>query len=155
MLVSNVPVMMYFSLIHQRGSLAIIDELRMAIDDHHSSPTVSVLFLTNCHGTPYYSHIHRNVSMHFLDCSKFEQPNEEDKFFSNPPKWLSDHYSSHVDLPTHLIMFDSLLPSVEQFLIDNHYHKASEVFHTHFVDDGKDGNYILMYIKDKQINSVS
>ena len=29
------------------------------------------------------------------------------------------------------------------------------MFHTHFVDDEKDGNYILMYIKDKQINNIS
>jgi phosphatidylinositol glycan class B len=28
-----------------------------------------VLFLTPCHATPYYSHVHRNVSMRFLDCS--------------------------------------------------------------------------------------
>ena len=28
LLVSNVPMMIYFSLIHQRGSLTIMDELR-------------------------------------------------------------------------------------------------------------------------------
>jgi phosphatidylinositol glycan class B len=28
-----------------------------------------LLFLTPCHATPFYSHVHRNVSMHFLDCS--------------------------------------------------------------------------------------
>ena len=71
-----------------------------------------------------------------------------------------------------IIILFSCAQSVEQFLIDNHYHKvihflcipcmstvvstiqASEVFHTHIVDDDKDGNYILMYVKDKQINSV-
>ena len=66
--------------------------------------------------------------MHFLTCSKLyvsvyafilvfnlytgysERPNEVEQFFSNPHEWLSDYYSSHADLPTHLIMFDSLLP---------------------------------------------
>lgn len=28
-----------------------------------------VLFLMPCHATPYYSSLHKNVSMRFLDCS--------------------------------------------------------------------------------------
>ena len=28
----------------------------------------SILFLTPCHATPYYSTLHRNIPMHFLDC---------------------------------------------------------------------------------------
>jgi GPI mannosyltransferase 3 len=30
---------------------------------------LSVAFLLPCHATPFYSHIHANVSMTFLDCS--------------------------------------------------------------------------------------
>ena len=51
-----------------------------------------------------------NALLHITGYS--EQPNEVDKFFSNPPKWLGYHYSSLVDLPTHLIMFNSLLPVI-------------------------------------------
>lgn len=29
----------------------------------------SVLFLTPCHATPFYSHLHRSIPMRFLDCS--------------------------------------------------------------------------------------
>jgi len=29
----------------------------------------SVLFLTPCHATPYYSALHQNVPMRFLDCT--------------------------------------------------------------------------------------
>lgn len=29
----------------------------------------SILFLTPCHATPYYSTLHRNISMRFLDCT--------------------------------------------------------------------------------------
>jgi hypothetical protein len=32
-------------------------------------PATSVLFLTPCHATPYYSHVHRPIAMHFIDCS--------------------------------------------------------------------------------------
>lgn len=35
-----------------------------------SKSDLSVLYLTPCHATPYFSHMHRgNVSMRFLDCS--------------------------------------------------------------------------------------
>jgi len=29
----------------------------------------SILFLMQCHATPYYSTLHRNLPMRFLDCS--------------------------------------------------------------------------------------
>ncbi len=35
----------------------------------HTRPGDSVLFLTPCHATPFYSHVHRAVRMRFLDCS--------------------------------------------------------------------------------------
>lgn len=34
-----------------------------------ADPATSVLFLTPCHATPYYSHVHLPVPMRFLDCS--------------------------------------------------------------------------------------
>jgi hypothetical protein len=30
---------------------------------------ISVLFLTPCHATPFYSHMHVNIPMDFFDCS--------------------------------------------------------------------------------------
>lgn len=33
----------------------------------------NILFLTPCHATPYYSTVHHNIPMRFLDCSpRFE-----------------------------------------------------------------------------------
>jgi phosphatidylinositol glycan class B len=32
-------------------------------------PGTTLLFLTPCHATPYYSHLHHPVPMRFLDCS--------------------------------------------------------------------------------------
>lgn len=85
------------------------------------------------------------MCVHFVLLTISEKTDEVEEFFHNPRLWLSDYHSSHADLPTHLVMFDSLLPvrfcacivyvtminllllqSVEPFLIDNHYHK---VFH--------------------------
>ena len=34
-----------------------------------AGPGLHVLFLTPCHATPYYSHLHQPIPMQFLDCS--------------------------------------------------------------------------------------
>ena len=49
-----------------RGQIDVMDYLGQEADLHSN---MSVLFLTPCHATPYYSHIHRDISMEFLDCS--------------------------------------------------------------------------------------
>lgn len=54
-----------------RGQIDVMHYLGQEADLH---PNISVLFLTPCHATPYYSHIHRNISMEFLDCSPPGKP---------------------------------------------------------------------------------
>ncbi|XP_065905873.1 GPI mannosyltransferase 3-like [Dysidea avara] len=145
-LASNIPMALYFSLVHHRGSLTVMDELRLAIDNH---PSPSILFLTPCYSTPYYSHIHRNVSMRMLTCWPFEKNNELEQFHNNPHQWLNSQYPSPEDLPTHLVLYNSLKPMLEQFLTDNHYNKISEVFYTQFVDEDGTGQYLQVYVKEK------
>ena len=36
---------------------------------HDDPAAASVLFLTPCHATPYFTHVHRPIPMRFLDCS--------------------------------------------------------------------------------------
>lgn len=45
------------------GSLPVMDKLR------NMDNAASIGFFTDCHHTPYYSFIHRNISMDFPDCS--------------------------------------------------------------------------------------
>eukprot|EP00892_Ulva_mutabilis_P007770 jgi/Ulvmu1/5365/UM022_0159.1 len=61
----------YFGLVHQRGTVAVIEHLSRA----RIPPGSAVLFLTNCHATPWQAHMHRkDIMMTFLDCS--------------PPEWF-------------------------------------------------------------------
>ena len=63
---SNLGLAFYFSRIHQRACMDIIDFLA------NEDALVEVDFLTKCHATPFYSHMHvhdRPVYMRFLDCS--------------------------------------------------------------------------------------
>ena len=50
----------------QRGNEAVMHYLSKEIDDGHVE---SIYFLMACHNTPYYSFLHVNITMSFLDCS--------------------------------------------------------------------------------------
>lgn len=64
MLGLQVPVTLAFSLYHQRAQVQVMSYLQTS-----QSTSTSVLFLTPCHTTPYYSYIHKAIPMRFLECS--------------------------------------------------------------------------------------
>ena len=59
-------------------------------------PLKSVHFLMPCHSTPYYSHLHQNIPMWFIDCSPPhmitpKRPKQQIKYFEeNPLKFVDD-----------------------------------------------------------------
>ncbi|XP_012234980.1 GPI mannosyltransferase 3 [Linepithema humile] len=143
---SNVAPGFYFSLIHQRGTLNVIELLR---DEISYTGASSTLILTPCHATPLYSHLHVNTTVRFLTC----EPNfnntkdyidETDKFSANPKVWLDDNYVNNksVALPSYVIMFDKVASKVTDFL--RSYKLIAKVFHTH-LPQSKYGKYILLY----------
>ncbi len=69
MLGLQVPVTLFFSLYHQRAQVQVMSYLQKSQRSPASTQTLSVLFLTPCHTTPYYSYIHQEIPMRFLDCS--------------------------------------------------------------------------------------
>ena len=50
-----------------RGTISVMAHLARRAD-HQTLPGWT-LFLTPCHATPWYSHLHRRLPMRFLDCS--------------------------------------------------------------------------------------
>ena len=76
----NVAALGYFSIFHQRGPVRVMSVIRRLHDTRARAPTVtastggnatmSVLFLTPCHFTPYYASLHSwDIRMRFFDCS--------------------------------------------------------------------------------------
>ena len=51
----------YFSFSHQRGTVDLIEHIRT--DLQFDSPSTKILFLMPCHSTPFYSHIHKNLTL--------------------------------------------------------------------------------------------
>ena len=67
----NVVVAAILSLIHQRGTIDVINYLA-TVEDTASHPVTAIHFWTPCHATPYTSYLHRRSSVvrtKQLDCS--------------------------------------------------------------------------------------
>jgi phosphatidylinositol glycan class B len=65
----QLPLLAYFLLLHGRGQVAVMELVRGWAARQPSAADASVLFLTPCHATPYYAHVHRPLPLRFLDCS--------------------------------------------------------------------------------------
>ena len=134
----NLPMICYFSLYHQVGGISAMEYFQTHQTDEYNTPIESIYFLMPCHSTPYYSFIHRNITMSFLDCSPpiaqhkggggagsgatgggagsgnnnvTSSPSEQTLFYSNPSSFLASKfgYGAKEKLPTHFVVYDRLL----------------------------------------------
>ncbi|XP_032218088.1 GPI mannosyltransferase 3 isoform X2 [Nematostella vectensis] len=130
---SNAPIALYTSLIHQRGVLDMMGYLRQEANVQHKP--ITVMFLMPCHSTPFYSHIHKNISMRFLECPPNDNPDyidEADRFYRDPMKWLDGYLATeHITLPTHIVHFSVLT-------------QCAEFFHTH-IPEGRIGGSVHVH----------
>lgn len=102
-----------------------------------SGKVKSILFLTPCHATPYYSALHQNLPMRFLDCSPSEvkgNPDESDRFMMDPVGFASE-YAKNWSQPTHVVLFDSEEKRLKDFLISQSFKESKRFFHAHFKVD--------------------
>jgi len=138
----------YFSLIHQRGTIDVMNYLRDEIS-HANISSTKILILTPCHATPLYSHLHVNASIKFLTCEpNFDRKfyvNEANEFFKSPLIWL-DRYTQIAGLPTYVIAFDNIAEKIKTTFLYK-YKMIAKIFHTHFPEENY-GTYILLYKQD-------
>lgn len=116
---ANIVPAWYMGVVHQRGTLDVMPILRdIANGDIKNT---SILFLMPCHSTPLYSHLHCNVTTKFLTCepnleNKEKYVDEAEQFYNNPNVWLRMNYPPDGNLPSHIVTFDSLVPSIKDIL---------------------------------------
>ncbi|KAF8033804.1 hypothetical protein BT93_C0153 [Corymbia citriodora subsp. variegata] len=144
LLATNIPMGLYMSLVHQRGSEDVMNFLsREAAKDR----VKSVLFLMPCHATPYYSTLHRDLPMRFLDCSPSEErgvPDESDSFMMDPlgfTKELANDWS----LPSHIVLFESEERALREFLLLHSFKEVKRFFHAHFKVDRDLQSSVVVY----------
>lgn len=152
LLVTNALPAVYLSWQHQRGTtdaMITVERIAREYRDPDGHPA-KFLFLMPCHSTPFYSHVHQNVSMRFLTCEPnfnglAQYKDEADQFYANPAAWLRSHIPVYPKsaMPTHTILFDSLAPSINEFL--KGYQLVESFNHTDYVTDHRVGNKVLLY----------
>ncbi|KAL8149527.1 mannosyltransferase APTG1-like isoform X2 [Apium graveolens] len=134
LLATNVPMALYMSMVHQRGAEEIMNYLSQ---EANSGKVESVLFLTPCHATPYYSTLHQNVPMRLLDCSPSDTkgiPDESDRFMMDPAGFALE-FAKNWSVPSHIVLFDSQERLLKDFLALHSFQENRRFFHSHFKVD--------------------
>lgn len=164
LLVTQIPMAFYMSLIHQRGSNDVVMAIGRHIEHRSVNPVdLSVVFLMPCHSTPWSSHIHHNISARFLTCDpqitggisllddqlkparSLRNYDEADRFYDDPRQWLLDEYSPISARPTLWVMFDQLRPNISSLLTEWNYRICGRFFHAHFPTHSRHSSRILVY----------
>eukprot|EP00850_Spirogloea_muscicola_P018611 SM000172S03084 [mRNA] locus=s172:193184:196341:+ [translate_table: standard] len=138
---------LYFSVVHQRGSVVVMDYLSR---EAGAGRVAAVTFLMPCHSTPFYSHLHRNVPMNYLDCSPRgleAGASDSTAFLANPGSFVRRLYRNETTMPSHLVLFDVEEPKLRDFLQERGYSEARRFFHAHFPVDRELQNYVLVYTR--------
>ncbi|XP_059061700.1 hemicentin-2-like [Achroia grisella] len=150
--VANAVPAAYIGYLHQAGPLQVMPLLREAIPHNRTS----IAFLTPCHSTPLYSHLHINVTTRYLNCDppidKVGETYEAEAFFNNPLRWWRAEYAARAT-PTLLVMFDRLRGRLEAPLTG--YKLLHQIQHTVFTeakytaaDDRDDEKSSLVFVFD-------
>eukprot|EP00055_Hartaetosiga_balthica_P010839 m.47532 g.47532 ORF g.47532 m.47532 type:complete len:553 (-) comp7337_c0_seq2:167-1825(-) len=153
----NIPVIAYMNRVHQGAPEQVMATLREEYK-HFLVPTttkcgIDILFLTDCHSTPFYSQIHQNVHMVFPECAPPEfGNNERELFHKHPQQWISSTMEFHdcfgpSDLPMFAVAFrgSPISDEVEGWLHANNYSINKCFFHAHALSSDHDGHRMCLY----------
>ncbi|KAG6740816.1 hypothetical protein POTOM_056285 [Populus tomentosa] len=134
LLATNIPMALYMSLVHQRGTEDVMIYLSK---EAQNEKVKGILFLMPCHATPYYSTLHYDLPMRILDCSPSEEkgiPDESDHFMMDPVSFVST-LMTNGSLPSHVVLFDSEEKLLRDFLTSHSFTEITRFFHAHFKVD--------------------
>jgi phosphatidylinositol glycan class B len=151
LLMTNLPIALYTCLLHQRAPIDVMQFISNEAYRVKQSPDdrLHALFLMPCHSTPFYSHVHLNVSMRFLQCTpNFENVSnyfdEADTFYSNPHKFITENVSTVSLPPRLLIMFESMWILLGRELTSLGYIECRKYFHSHFPISERQSQYLIV-----------
>ncbi|KAE9462492.1 hypothetical protein C3L33_05597, partial [Rhododendron williamsianum] len=167
LLATNLPMAFYMSLVHQKepetlhgyvghnffraifwmiltcipancaGQRGAEDVMNYLSKEALNGKVESIVFLTPCHALPYYSTLHHNLPMQFLDCSPSEEKgvlDESDRFMMDPVGFAAE-FAKNWSLPSHIVLFDSQEKLLKDFLTSHSFQEERRFFHAHFKVD--------------------
>ncbi|KAL5579162.1 hypothetical protein UlMin_011604 [Ulmus minor] len=141
LLATNVPMALYMSLVHQ-------DVMNHLSKEALEGKVNNGLFVMPCHTTPYYSTLHRNIPMQFLDCIPSKEkgiPDESYHFMMDPVGFVSK-YTKNWSIPSHIVLFEFEEKRLRDFLISHSFREATRFFHAHFKVDHDLQASVVVYI---------
>jgi GPI mannosyltransferase 3 len=151
--VANAVPAGYLGYVHQQGTLKVMDKIHDIAVNYKTQEgkAPKIFFMMPCHSTPFYSHVHANVSMRFLTCEpSFENQenylDEADKFYEAPMKWIRANLPVHpVDaLPSHVVIFDTLASKISDFL--SIYKPLEPIyFHSDHLVSSRGGRNVIIF----------
>ncbi|VFQ71286.1 unnamed protein product [Cuscuta campestris] len=150
LLITNLPMALYMSLVHQRGTEDVMNHLSV---EAATGKVRSILFFTPCHATPYYSTLHRNIPMRFLDCTPSEERgvlDESDQFMLDPVGFATE-FAKSWSPPSHIVVFDAQEKLLEKFLDLHNFKEVKRFFHAHFKVDRELQASITVYASNENM----
>ncbi|KAL4510018.1 hypothetical protein ABPG72_010211 [Tetrahymena utriculariae] len=130
-IISNICLFAFMGIYHQRGAFSVVDSLR-----HQGDKVQSVYFFTECHQTPYYSFVHKNIYMDFPDCKPENRikGSDSNKLFKYPQQYIKDIIENQS--PSHIIILNHFIndQKVANTLDEHGYQKIAEYGHAMFID---------------------
>lgn len=131
-------------MIHQRGTEEVMNYLA---EEARENKVESILFLTPCHATPYYSTLHRDLPMRFLDCTPSDEKGilDESNQFLEDPVGFATKLARNWSLPSHIVLFDSQEKLLKEFLVSHHFKEIRRFFHAHFKVDRELQASVVVY----------
>lgn len=145
--ISNVIPAVYLGHFHQRAPSKVMDKIATIAKEKND---MKVFFLMPCHSTPYFSHVHVNVTMRFLTCepnlnNKENYRDQAEYFYEAPMSWIRKHLPVRPikSLPTHVVLYDTIANRISEFLS---IYKPVEIFeHSDYLTSIKGGKNIIIY----------
>ncbi|KAL6629703.1 hypothetical protein ACP70R_029468 [Stipagrostis hirtigluma subsp. patula] len=150
LIVTNVPMALYMSLFHQRGTEDVMFYLSK---EAHDGRVKSVLFLMPCHSTPYYSTLHYDLPMRFLDCTPSDHKgtlDESDRFLKSPSDFVGEIFGNLSSF-SHIVLFESEERHIRQLLLHNSFLEVRRFFHSHFKVDRDLQSTVVVYSRRDEL----
>lgn len=149
LIVTNLPMALYMSMVHQRG----VEDVMYYLSGEASKGKVkNILFLMPCHATPYYSFLHHDLPMRFLDCTPSEEKgtlDESDQFMMDPIGFVKE-FAKTWSVPSHIVIFSSQEQLLKEFLVSHNFHEVKRFFHAHFKVDRDLQASVVLYALEGQ-----
>ncbi|CAD8091906.1 unnamed protein product [Paramecium primaurelia] len=125
--ISNISFFILMNTYQDVGALKTMSILRQR-------NATEVQFFTQCHRTPFYSFIHKNISMTFPDCSPTNDVTslETYQLHQDSAKYIQQKLQQS-KLPSHIVIYNYLMNDNVKKLLDQ-YDQIESIYHQYYTD---------------------